>query len=206
MVRNSVPVFCGARCRFQSSLTRSAQRPITKPSRRWPNGFWTPIVLDRSLAVTQQLEGIPAWSLDGALLVCWRSAHAFHSQDHFAQLKRLRRLKSHARSIGFNFGIEDYDGGRVFIPLETFPHALLEILLCFSGRSLPHLIITFRTARIAWLPRTDKSHENDWRWRVVNIGLLFELPKPSGNITSHRVLLSLRECEAGARSRWPRGL
>jgi hypothetical protein len=105
----------------------------------------------------------------------------------------------------FGEGSEDNDGGRVFIPLETFAHALLEIHFCFSGRSLPHLIITFRPARLTRLAGADKTHKNDWRWRLVNIGLLFELPKPAGNVTAHRVLLSLPEIEAAAQSRWPRG-
>jgi hypothetical protein len=93
----------------------------------------------------------------------------------------------------FGEGSEDDDGGRVFIPLETFAHALLEIHFCFSGRSLPHLIITFRPARLTRLPWADKPHKNHRLWRVVNMGFLFELTKPSGNAISHRELLSLRE-------------
>ena len=102
------------------------------------------------------------------------------------------------------FGAEDYDGGRMLIPLQSFAHAASEILLCFSGRSFPYLVTTFRPSRLTRPLRADKSYANDWLWRVVNVGLLFELPKPSGNVTSHRVLLSLREGEVGARSRWPR--
>jgi hypothetical protein len=82
----------------------------------------------------------------------------------------------------------------------------LEILLCFSRRSLPNSIITFRLARLTRPLRADKSYENDWLWGVVNMGLLFELAQPSGNITSHRVLFPLREVEAAAQSRWPRWL
>jgi hypothetical protein len=60
-----------------------------------------------------------------------------------------------------------------------------ESLLCFSPHSFPHLIITFRPARQTRLPWTDKSHENDRLWRVVNMGLPFELPEAAGDVTSH---------------------
>ena len=93
----------------------------------------------------------------------------------------------------------------MFILLQTFAHTALEIVLSFSRRSLPHLIITFSPARLGQLARADETHENDRLRRVVNMDL-FELPKPSGNITSHRVLLSLPEDEVVARSRWFRWL
>ena len=109
------------------------------------------------------------------------------------------------------FGIEDHNGARVFVSLQTFMHAAFEILLRFLGCPLPYLAVTFcplrRTRCPAELPvRSDKSHGNHWLRCVGNVGLLFELPEPSANITSHRMLPSLREVEVAARCRRPRWL
>jgi hypothetical protein len=108
--------------------------------------------------------------------------------------------------LGFALWGKDHDNGAALVPSYAFFHAALEILLCFSRRSLPHLTITFCPTRQTRLAGADKSYANDWLRCVVNVGILFELPEPSGNITSHRVLLSLRAGEVAARFRWPQGL
>jgi hypothetical protein len=80
---------------------------------------------------------------------------------HHTMVARFATALCHALGLAFTFGVEDHDRGTIFMSLYDFQNAELEILQCFSRRSLPHLTITFRPARLTTLLWTDESHKND---------------------------------------------